>query len=166
MNPKLETNSYNTSTSFSYTYPLLVPFLGIKLPWTSVESLCFFSELPSPPTDFSNGSTTAGGLSGDLDLTGLSDVSFDDFSFLFLSFLDSLRERDTFPWMLSLVFSRLASVDGDACELGALVLFCGVDALSLCSNPDPASLCKWTKYDKRNSFNKFNAWSWSSQCYN
>lgn len=29
---KLETNSYNISTSFSYTYPLLVPFLGIKLP--------------------------------------------------------------------------------------------------------------------------------------
>lgn len=147
---KLETNSYNISTSFSYTYPLLVPFLGIKLPWTSVESLRFSSELPSPSPDFSNGSTTARGLSGDLDLTGLSEVSFDGFSFLLLSFLDPLRERDAFPCTPSLVFSWVASVDGDVCELGAFALFCGVDALSLCSEPDPASLCKCTKYDKRN----------------
>lgn len=46
-----------------------------------------------------------------------------------------------FPVGLSLEFSLVTSTAGDVCE-GVVDLLSGVDGLSLCSELDPASLCK------------------------
>ena len=118
-------------------------------PWISAGGGCtdaiwLLSELPSLPIDFSNGSTTAWGLSvGDLDITLFSGVPFTDFSFLLLSDLETLRTGD-FPVELSLEFSLVTSTAGAVCD-GVVDLLSGVDGLSLCSELDPTSLCKVKK---------------------
>lgn len=77
---------------------------------------------------------------GDFDITIFSGVPFTAFSFLLLSDLETLRMGD-FPVGLSLEFSLVTSTAGDVCE-GVVDLLSGVDGLSLCSELDPASLCK------------------------
>ena len=116
------------------------PYILWTSPGTdSVVALSFFCELPSPPTDVPNGSTTAWGLSaGDLDFAGFSGVPLEDFFSLFLSDLEPLRERDLPGWP-SLLCSRATSPAGDVWE-GVDDLVTGVDELSLFSEPDPASL--------------------------
>lgn len=118
------------------------------LPWFSVVAACFFSKLSSVAPVFADGSITAWGLSGDLDFTDFSGVppEFLSFKLPFLfSVFDSLREREDFRDRLPSLFSWVTSTAGDV-WVGVADLFIGVEELSLCSEPDPASLCGYTRH--------------------